>query len=73
MQLKDLVKPITEMSDEELVERLRLVRHSRSILRPAAKARAKKNAKKGATARINKAEALLEMLSKEELMKLLGE
>ena len=71
MQLKDLIKPITDMTDEELMERLRVVRRSRMVIRPAAKARAKRDAKKGASARINKVEALLETLSREELMKLL--
>jgi hypothetical protein len=71
MQLKDLVKPISEMTDEELTDRLRLVRKSRTTIRPAAKAHAKRNAKKGATTRINKVEALLECLSRDELIKLL--
>lgn len=73
MQLKDLVKPIDQMTDEELAERLRTIRHNRTTARPAAKAHAKKAAKKGAQTRINKVEKLLEGLSREELIALLGE
>lgn len=71
MQLKDLVTPISEQSDEELLERLRAIRNRRNTLKPAAQARKKRAAKKGASARINKVEALLELLSEDELKKLL--
>lgn len=40
MKLKDLVKPLDEMSDEELHERLRNIKHNRSVERPAVKKRA---------------------------------
>lgn len=73
MQLKDLVKPISDMSDEELMERLRTIRHNRTAARPAAKAHAKRAAKKGAVTRISKVDKLLEGLSREEILKLLGE
>lgn len=71
MQLKDLVKPISEQTDEELIERLRLIRDRRNTIKPAAEHRRKRSAKKGSQTRINKAEALLELLSEEDLRKLL--
>lgn len=73
MQLKDLIKPIDQMTDDELMERLRTIRHNRTSSRPAAKAHAKRAAKKGSQGRVAKVEALLEGLSREELLKLLGE
>jgi hypothetical protein len=73
VQLKDLVKPISEQTDEELLERLRVVRDRRNFIKPAAEARKKRATKKGAQTRINKAEALLELLSEEELRQLLQE
>jgi hypothetical protein len=73
MQLHDLVKPMEEMTDEELMERLRVVRNNRTTVRPAAQARAKKAAKVGGQARINKVESLLKGMSREELLKLLQE
>lgn len=73
MQLKDLVKPIDQMSDDELMEKLRTMRHNRTTARPAAKAHAKREAKKGAQTRINKVEDLLKGMTREDLIKLLGE
>lgn len=46
MKLHDVVKPLEEMSDEELHERLRQVRHNRTVERPAvAKRKADKEVK----------------------------
>lgn len=73
MQLKDLVKPISDMTDEELQERLRVIRHNRTTARPAAKAHAKRAVKKGAQTRINKVDKMLEGLSREQILQLLGE
>lgn len=74
MQLKDLVKPIDQMTDEELAERLRIVRSNRISTRPAAKAHAKRAAKKGQQGKMTKAQDLLKSsgLSREELIALLG-
>lgn len=75
MQLTDLVKPIEEMTDEELAERLRTISHNRNTVRPAAATRAKKAAKKGAQTRMNKVESLLGGMTdaeKAELLKQLG-
>jgi len=73
VQLLDLVKPIEDMSDEELHEHLRQVRQRRTIERPASKTRAKKKAKKGNVTRINKAEDLFSSLSEEEKKVLLAQ
>jgi len=75
MQLQNLVKPIEEMTDDELRERLRQVRANRVKERPAAKARVKRETKKGGQGRLKNAEYLLLSLSPEEreaLMKELG-
>lgn len=66
MQLTDLYKPLDQLSDDELRERLQGIRHNRTRERPAAKARAKKEAKKGATKRLNQLEMLLSLMSPEE-------
>lgn len=72
MQLHDLFKPLDDMTDEELLERLRTSRHNRKTVRPAKQAHAKREAKKGGQTRINQAEKLLEGLSREEILRLLG-
>lgn len=75
MQLHDLVKPIEDMSNEELQERLRSIRHTRTVVRPAAQNHVKKAKKKGMQGRIKKADDLLSQLSeadREALIKSLG-
>ena len=37
MQLKDIVKPIDQQTDDELLSRLREIRHRREVIRPAAR------------------------------------
>ncbi len=59
MQLQDLVKPMEQMSDEELLAKIRKVRQNRITLKPAAKAHEKRESKKGATGRISAAEKIL--------------
>lgn len=73
MQLKDLFKPIEQLTDEELKERLREIRHNRTVERPAAKARAKRAENKGRVTKVNKAQSLLAGLSPEEIRQLLLE
>jgi len=76
MQLKDLVKPIDKMSDEELLERLREIRHRKTVERPAAKARVEKAEKKQSRGRMSAMDKLLAALTPEEqaeLMKSLEE
>lgn len=75
MQMQDLIKPIEQMTDDELMERLRTIRSRRTAERPAAKAHAKRAAKKGAVTRIKKVDNLVGGMSeaeKAELIKLLG-
>lgn len=75
MQLIDILKPMDQMTDEELKERLQKIRHNRDTVRPAAKSREKKEAKKGAVTRINKMDDLFDKMSpqqKAEFIKQLG-
>lgn len=75
MQMNDLIKPIEDMSDEELMESLRTLRHRRSVERPAAAKKVKKAKEKGKTTRINKTADMFAGLSaseKEEIIKALG-
>ena len=66
MDLSNLVKPIELMTDDELTERLRELRHRREVVRPAATAHKQKAAKKGMQTRISSAEKLLANLSEED-------
>lgn len=63
MKLDGLVKTVDEMSDEELLERLRTIRHSRDIVRPAQRQRAEKVEKKASRAKVSAVDKLLEKLS----------
>ena len=71
MQLKDLVKPLDQQTDEELLERLRTVRHNREVARPVARKKAAKAEKKASISRVGTAEKLLAGLSEEEQLELL--
>jgi flagellar motility protein MotE (MotC chaperone) len=71
MQIKDLVKTIDEMTDEELMTRVREMRHRREVVRPAAKARVERVEKKASRAKVNKTADLLDNLSDEERLKLI--
>lgn len=71
MQLSDLVKPIDQMTDEELMERLRTVRANRTTVRPAAQARAKRTAKKGMVTRLNKVDTLVDGMTEEQKQELI--
>jgi hypothetical protein len=73
MQLQDLVKPLDQCSDEELVERLRLIRSNRNTVKPAAKDHVKRAAKKGMQGRINKVENILDGLSEEQRQQLIAQ
>lgn len=73
MQLENLFKPIGDLTDEELKQRLQEIRHNRETVRPAAKAHAKRTESKGKTARFNKVESLLAGMSPEDIRQLLLE
>lgn len=66
MQLSNLIKPLDKMPDDELLEKLRAVRHNREIARPVARRRAANVAKKESRARSGRIEKLLVGLSEEE-------
>lgn len=73
MQLNDLVKPIDQCSDEELLERLRVIRNNRNTIRPAAKAHAKRAARKGQQGRMSAVEKLLAGMTPEERAAIIAE
>lgn len=63
MQMSDLVKPIDQLSDDELLERIRAMRHRREVLRPAKKAHIERAAKKVTKVKDKKTNALLAAMS----------
>jgi len=73
MDLSKLVKPIDLMTDEELRERLKEIRHRREVIRPAAANRKQKAAKKTVAPVASKLEKLLAGMSPEERAQLLSE
>lgn len=66
MQLKDLVKPISEQTDEELQERLREIRHTRTVIRPAAAKHIERAEVKTTRKKLSAFEKLLEKMSPDE-------
>lgn len=73
MQLLDLIKPLDQFTDDELRERLRVIRNNRTVTRPAAKAHAKKAAKKTSRAKVSKNEKLIEGLTEEQKLALIAQ
>jgi hypothetical protein len=65
-QLSDLIKPLDQMTEQELLERLRQVRHNREVLRPAARKRVEAVEKKASKVAVNKMDKLLGGLSASE-------
>lgn len=72
-QILTLVKPMDEMSDEELREHLINIHRRREIERPAAKAKVAKAKERQAKPKMSAAEKLLANLSPEELAALMKE
>ena len=72
MQMTDLVKTIDNMTDEELLERVREMRHRRETLRPARADRVARVEKKTSRAKVNKTADLLDELSEEDRLKLIA-
>lgn len=66
MRLENIVKPIEQMSDPELIEHLRTVRHNREVVRPARAKIVEKAVKKTTRAKINKMDTLLDKLTPAE-------
>lgn len=73
MQLKNLVKPLDQLTDEELHERLRQVRHNREVVRPAAAKRTERAETKKSRGKVSAIEKLLAGLSDEDRAKLLSQ
>ena len=75
MKLHDLVKPLDELTDDELMERLRAVRQRREIERPVARRKAATAEKKTVRKNVAKVEDMFEVLTPEQreaLIKQLG-
>lgn len=74
MKLKDLTKRISSMSDEELREHVRLMRHTKNVVRPAKakhEADAVKVEKRRQTSKVDKMLAGMSEDDKRQLMLLL--
>ena len=71
MQLKDLVKPLDQLTDEELLEKLRSIRHNRSVVRPAHQAHIDRAVKKTKRATAKKVTTTIGNLTDEERQKLI--
>ena len=72
MKIADLVKTVSSMTEDELVEHLRRIRHSRETVRPAAKRyieKAETKASRGRVAGVEKLLAGLSEVEREELLK----
>lgn len=70
MQLLNLVKPLEQMTEDELLEHIRKMRHNRSIARPAAKRHSEraevKTERKASKKRMNTLESALGQLTEAE-------
>lgn len=71
MQLQHLVKPIEDMTDEELKQRLFELRHRRETEKPKATKKAAKVEKKTKNKEVSAVEKLLAGVSEEQLAELL--
>lgn len=73
MKLADITKPIDLMTDDELIEKLRQVRHNRETIRPARAKIIEKAATKITRAKTKKTEDLFDKLTPEERAKLIAQ
>lgn len=73
MQLHELTKPLSEYTEEELLERVKQIRHNRTVERPAAKARTVRKAAKGSVTKMSKMHAMLAAMSDEDKKALLAQ
>ena len=71
MDLSKLVKPIDMMTDEQLRERLKEIRHRRDVERPAAENHRRKSATKKVAPVVSKLDKLLAGMTAEEREELL--
>ncbi len=72
MQLLNLIKPLEEMTNEELQEHLRGTRHNRNFNKPAAKAHVKRAGKKTSRAKVTKTENMVDGMSHADKLKLIA-
>lgn len=73
MHLSDLVKPLEQLSDDELLTRLQAVRHNRENVRPVARRKAEKVEAKAARSRVSSITKTLSNLSDEERSALIAQ
>lgn len=70
-QLIDLVRPISKMTDEELMDRLREMRHKREVVRPASRKHVERAETKVVRKKVSGVEKLVAGLSPAEKAALL--
>jgi len=70
--MRDLVKPIDQMSDTELLEHVRAMRHRREVIRPARAKIVERAVKKESKARVGKVDKIVSTMSEEERLKLIA-
>lgn len=73
MQFKDLVKDVSKMTDAELMEHVRGIRHNKYVARPAAARRRSDERKKVVKSTTSKVDKIVGKLSAEERAKLLAQ
>ena len=71
MQLKDITKTLDQMTDEELLERLRVTRQNRTVVRPAYRDHVERAERKVSSARVKKTSSLLDNLTDAERAELI--
>jgi DNA-binding MarR family transcriptional regulator len=72
MQTPQLVKTLDQMTDDELLERLRTVRHNREVARPVAAKKAVTVEKKATRKKVNDLDKLLAGMTEEERQQLIA-
>lgn len=72
MQTPELIKTLDQMTDDELLERLRTVRHNREVARPVAKKKADVAEKKTSRKRVSDMDKLLVGMTEEERQQLIN-
>ena len=72
MQTPELVKTLDQMTDDELLERLRTVRHNREVARPVAKKKADVAEKKTSRKRVSDMDKLLVGMTEEERQQIIN-
>lgn len=72
MQTPELIKTLDQMTDDELLERLRTVRHNREVARPVAKKKADVAEKKTSRKRVSDMDKLLVGMTEEERQQIIN-